>query len=62
MNHRFTVQTLEEDFELAAEIQRGLATGANEVLRFGRFEDALTAWHARLERRLAAAGTGPGLG
>lgn len=51
-NHRFTVKTLEEDFALAEEIQAGLRTGANEVLRFGRFEDALTAWHARLKVRL----------
>ena len=52
-NHDFTVKTLEEDFVLAEEIQAGLRTGANEVLRFGRFEDALTAWHRRLDERLA---------
>ena len=38
----------------ATEIQRGLGTGANEVLRFGRFEDALTEWHRRLDARLAS--------
>lgn len=53
-NHAFTVKTLEEDFALAEEIQRGLATGANDTLRFGRYEDALTAWHQRLDERLAA--------
>ena len=51
-NHRFTLETLSEDFVLAEEIQRGLGTGANEVLRFGRFEDALAAWHRRLDARL----------
>ena len=46
-------EALEEDFVLAEEIQGGLRTGANETLRFGRYEDALTAWHRRLEERLA---------
>ena len=53
-NHAFTVRTLEEDFVLAEQIHRGLDCGANETLRFARFEDALTAWHARLDARLAA--------
>lgn len=52
-NHDFTVRTLDEDFELAARIQAGLHTGANERLRFGRFEGALSQWHRRLEARLA---------
>lgn len=51
-NHRFTVETLMEDFELAEQIQAGLASGANEILRFGRYEDALTAWHHALDERL----------
>ncbi len=53
-NHAITVAALNEDFELAEQIQRGIATGANAAFRFGRFEAALSAWHARLEARLDA--------
>lgn len=48
-NHRFTVETLGEDFAMAEQIQGGLASGANEVLRFARFEGALRVWHRTLE-------------
>ncbi len=51
-NHDFTVRTLDEDFELAEQIQAGLASGANAQFRFGRFEGALTQWHRRLRARL----------
>ena len=51
-NHAFTKQTLHEDFELAEQIQRGMASGANEYFRFARFEGALTEWHRRLDERL----------
>ena len=51
-NHAFTKATLEEDFVLAEQIQRGLQTGANTHFRFATFEGALTAWHRRLEERL----------
>ena len=51
-NHAFTKKTLDEDFVLAEQIQRGMATGANEHFRFARFESALTEWHARLDERL----------
>lgn len=40
-NHAFTVVTLNEDFDIAESIQSGMASGANEFLRFGRFEGAL---------------------
>ena len=53
-NHAFTKQTLDEDFEIAEQIQRGMHTGANEVFRFAGFEGALTRWHRRLEQKLAA--------
>ncbi|MEM6931248.1 MAG: SRPBCC family protein, partial [Myxococcota bacterium] len=52
-NHRFTVATLVEDFELAEEIQSGLATGANASIRLGRYEDAIVDWHRALDARLA---------
>jgi len=51
-NHAFTKKTLEEDFEIAEQIQRGLHTGANEHFRFARFEGALTEWHRRLDEKL----------
>ncbi len=54
-NHTFTVRTLHEDFTIAEQIQRGLATGANQTLRFARFESALRDFHAGLERRLRSA-------
>lgn len=52
-NHAFTKTTLNEDFVLAEQIQRGMATGANEHFRFARFEGALTEWHLRLDERLS---------
>ena len=51
-NHAFTKTTLDEDFVLAEQIQRGMATGANEHFRFARYEGALTEWHRRLDERL----------
>jgi phenylpropionate dioxygenase-like ring-hydroxylating dioxygenase large terminal subunit len=51
-NHAFTKKTLDEDFTLAEQIQRGMHTGANEFFRFARFEGALTEWHDRLEAKL----------
>lgn len=53
-NHTFTLKTLEEDFRLAEQIQRGLATPANTHLRFATFEGALGAWHDHLDARLTA--------
>ncbi len=52
-NHQLTVKTLIEDFELAEGIQRGLTSGANEALNFGRFEGALEKFNAIVEQRLA---------
>ncbi len=51
-NHAFTSKTLDEDFEIAEQIQHGLRTGANEHFCFATFEGALTEWHRRLEARL----------
>jgi phenylpropionate dioxygenase-like ring-hydroxylating dioxygenase large terminal subunit len=52
-NHAFTTKTLDEDFEIGEQIQRGMRTGANEHFRFARFEGALTQWHRRLNENLA---------
>ena len=43
-NHRITVTTLTEDFEIGEGIQAGLASGANAHLTFGRYEGALDAF------------------
>jgi len=49
-NHELTARALDEDFRLAEQIQRGLATGANETFRFARYEAALVAVHEILAR------------
>ena len=43
-NHRITVTTLTEDFEIGEGIQAGLTSGANRQLTFGRYEGALNAF------------------
>jgi phenylpropionate dioxygenase-like ring-hydroxylating dioxygenase large terminal subunit len=53
-NHAFTKKTLDEDFEIAEQIQRGMKSGANEHYRFACFESALTAWHRRLNEKLGS--------
>ena len=40
-NHDITVRTLSEDFDIAESVQSGFASGANDELRFGRYEGAL---------------------
>ena len=45
-----------EDREVAAGIQRGLESGANEFLEFGRFEQALIHFHRSLDSALAKTG------
>jgi len=44
-----------EDFRTARSIQRGLASGSNEYLQFGRFEGAIAHFHRTLDAALAAA-------
>ena len=51
-NHDFTWSTLDEDFTIGENIQAGLATGANDVLTFGRFEGALAAFNENVNSRL----------
>jgi choline monooxygenase len=41
---------IDEDYALAASMQRGLASGANEALTFGANEFACAAFHAAVER------------
>lgn len=52
-NHAVSIRTLDEDFEIAEQIQRGLPTGANSHLRFARFEGALSDWRQQLEAELS---------
>jgi phenylpropionate dioxygenase-like ring-hydroxylating dioxygenase large terminal subunit len=52
-HHRLTVNTLEEDFELGESIQRGLGSGANTRLNFGRFEGALSRYNRVVEEAIA---------
>ena len=51
-NHDITMRTLGEDFDIAESIQSGLASGANEVLTFGRFEGALAAFNREVDALL----------
>jgi phenylpropionate dioxygenase-like ring-hydroxylating dioxygenase large terminal subunit len=48
-----------EDRDVACAVERGLASGANEVVEFGRFEGALTHFHRQLHELLDGDG-GPG--
>ena len=52
-NHNLTVKTLIEDFDLAEGIQRGLVSGANRQLNFGRFEWAMAAFNQSVYEQLA---------
>ena len=60
-NHAFSVRTLDEDFEIAEQIQAGLDTGANTHFRFARFEGALTDWRRRLDAKLEVLASRPGI-
>ena len=57
-NHDITVHTLAEDFAIAESIRSGLPSGANDELRFGRFEGALDRSSRIVEREIDA-GTEP---
>ncbi len=52
-NHELTIKTLIEDFDLAEGIQRGLESGANRQLNFGRFEGALAAFNRIVDQAIA---------
>jgi phenylpropionate dioxygenase-like ring-hydroxylating dioxygenase large terminal subunit len=47
---------IEEDFAMGESIQRGLASGANEELLFGRYEQALSWFHTHVSEALACRG------
>ena len=53
-NHDITVRTLAEDFAIGENIQCGLLSGANDELRFGRFEGALDHFNRTVEREIEA--------
>ena len=52
-NHKITVNTLQEDFDIGESIQAGLGSGANSQLTFGRFEGALAKYNEIVESALA---------
>lgn len=54
-NHAITKRTLTEDFDIGASIQAGLASGANEVLTFGRYEGALDRFNGLVRQMTATA-------
>ena len=52
-HHKLTMTTLDEDFVLGEGIQRGLTSGANPHLNFGRFEGALTKFNQFVDEAIA---------
>ena len=52
-NHAITTATLREDFEIAARIQSGLSSLADQSLTFGRFEGALDQFNQLVEQAIA---------
>jgi phenylpropionate dioxygenase-like ring-hydroxylating dioxygenase large terminal subunit len=52
-NAALFAQTIREDLELAASIQRGLDADASDTFRFGAFEYGLTHFHRALARLIA---------
>lgn len=53
-NHDITLTALREDFALGVSIQSGISAGANDALRFGRFEGALDQFNRVTEACLAS--------
>jgi phenylpropionate dioxygenase-like ring-hydroxylating dioxygenase large terminal subunit len=49
----FIAQGLAEDNEMSEGVQRGLRSGANAFVEFGRHESAIGHFHANLDERLA---------
>ena len=52
-NHQITSTTLNEDFVIGESIQNGFASGANDVITFGRFEGALPEFNRTIKRHTA---------
>lgn len=55
-NHKITLDTLNEDFDIGESIQANLHTGANEQFTFGRFESALARFNSTVDNYLQSAG------
>lgn len=55
LNHDLTMATLDEDFHLGESIQRGLDSGANSHLNFGRFEGALAQFNRFVDQAIGLA-------
>ena len=53
-NHQITSTTLNEDFVIGESIQNGFASGANDVITFGRFEGALPEFNRTIKRHTGA--------
>lgn len=53
-HHGLSLTTLDEDFALAESIHTGLASGANQTLKFGRFEGALHRFNDTVRHYLSA--------
>lgn len=51
-NHAISKATLSEDFDICADIQSGLASGANDALTYGRYEGALDRFNLEIETAL----------
>ena len=54
-NHRITLETLVEDFEIGERIQEYVSSGLDQAMLFGRFESALDAFNGIVERHLGKA-------
>lgn len=52
-NNVIAQETLAEDGEVGESIQSGITAGANDAFQFGRFEGALTAFNATIDRYVA---------
>lgn len=55
-NLKVFIDAIEEDYDMAESIQRGLGSGANSRLTFGRYEHQVLAFHGAVDRALAEAG------
>ncbi|MDT5223747.1 MAG: hypothetical protein QOG19_1154 [Mycobacterium sp.] len=56
----FIARGLAEDNEMSAGVQRGLRSGANDFVEFGRHESAIGHFHVTLDARLARGGGSSG--
>lgn len=57
-NQMISEATLTEDFDICADIQAGLPSGANDALTYGRYEGALDRFNAEIEAIVSAGGGG----